>query len=147
MASSTSGPRRVGYLIAAGVNAVLLWIVNVWPGWEAVPFLTPDAAEVIRLVNFSLVVGILTNVVYALWRAAWVKALGDVVTTSIALAVTIRTLQVFPFDFGDSGVDWALWARVALWFFIVVLSIAVIAQVVTFFKAVGTSMSGGGNAD
>lgn len=145
MASSTSAARRVGYLIAAGVNAVLIWIVNVWPGWEAVPFLTPEAAEVIQLVNLSLVLGILTNVVYAVWDAAWVKALGDVVTTSIALAVTIRTLQVFPFDFGDSAVDWSLWARVGLWFFVVVLSIALIAQLVTFFKAVGKSISGGGD--
>lgn len=141
MASSTSAARRVGYLIAAGINAVLIWIVNVWPGWEAVPFLTPDAADVIRLVNLSLVLSILTNVVYSVRDPAWVKALGSVVTTAVALAVTIRTLGVFPFDFGDSGVDWSPWVRVGLWFFTFVLSIAVIAQLVAFFKAVGQSTS------
>jgi len=38
-------------------------------------------------------------------------ALGEVLTTGISLAVMVRTLQVFPFDFGDSTVDWAFWVR------------------------------------
>jgi hypothetical protein len=143
MASSTGRARRVGYLVAAGINVVLLLLVNVRPGWEVVPFLTPETANVIGLVNLSLILGILTNVVYSVRDPSWLKALGSVVTTAVALAVTARTLQVFPFDFGDSGVDWPLWARLGLWFCIVVLSIALFAQAATFLKAlVGSQQDG-----
>jgi hypothetical protein len=34
--------RRVGYVVAAVGEATLLYLVNVWPGWQAVPFLTAD---------------------------------------------------------------------------------------------------------
>jgi hypothetical protein len=43
----------------------------------------------------------------------WLKALGNLLTTLVAIAVGIRVWQVFPFDFGASA-GWALLVRVLL---------------------------------
>ena len=59
----------------------------------------------------------------------WLRALGNVLTTGISLAVMVRSLQVFPFDFGQSEVDWALWVRIGLWLLSLALGIALVVQV------------------
>ena len=106
--------RRVGYVIAGVINVALLYAVNVWPGWSVVPFVTDDMTQVLGIVNASLVVGLVANAVYLVQDAPWVKALGDLVTTAVALAVLTTMWRVFPFDFGESTVDWALLTRVVL---------------------------------
>lgn len=53
--------RRVGYVVGAAVNAVLLLAANVRPGWAAVPFLTDDTRLVLGLVNAALVAGLVVN--------------------------------------------------------------------------------------
>lgn len=50
------GARRIGYAVAVLVNVALLYTINAWPGWEAVPFLTEDLRLVTGLVNASIVV-------------------------------------------------------------------------------------------
>jgi len=105
--------RRVGYAIGAAINVLLLVGVNVWPGWDAVPFLTPDFEQVLGLVNLSLAVGFLTSVANLALDTFGVKALGDLATNAIGFAVSIRLLQVFPFDF-SGGFDWSLIVRVGL---------------------------------
>lgn len=42
MATRPQSPRarRWGYGIAALINLIVAWGVNIWPGWDAVPFLT-----------------------------------------------------------------------------------------------------------
>ena len=47
--------RRFGYVLAALLNAVLLYAVNVWPGWESVPFLTADTALELREHNVAAI--------------------------------------------------------------------------------------------
>ena len=94
---------KLGYVLGAAVDATLLVLVNDTPGWRAVPFLTEDAAGVIGLVNASLVVGLVANLVYGVADPTWLRALGDVVTSSIGLAVLAQLWQVFPFAFsGDT---------------------------------------------
>lgn len=95
--------RRLGYVLGAVVNAVLLVLVNDTPGWRAVPFLTEETTAVLGLVNASLVAGLVANLVYGLADPTWLRALGDVVTTSIGLAVLAALWRVFPFAFrGDT---------------------------------------------
>ncbi len=53
----SAGARRAGYLLAIGFSAVLLVILNGWPGWQAMPFLTSDTGQVLLLVNLSLTAG------------------------------------------------------------------------------------------
>jgi hypothetical protein len=132
------GARRAGYAIAVLLNAALLVLVNRWPGWEALPFLTTDTRLVIAVVNASVLVNLAANLVYLARDPRWLKALGDTLTTAVGLVAMVRIWQVFPFDFGDSSVDWTLLARVALGLGIVGAAIGVIVNAVGFVKAVVT---------
>jgi ABC-type thiamin/hydroxymethylpyrimidine transport system permease subunit len=108
------GARRTGYAIAAAINPALAYAINVRPGWQTVSFLTEDTRQLLGLVNLSLAAGLAANLVYLAHNPPWVKALGDLVTTGIGLAVLVRVWQVFPFDFGSYSFDWALLVRVLL---------------------------------
>jgi hypothetical protein len=128
--------RRVGYVVAALVNAALLYAANSWPGWEAVPFLTGDMRLVMGLVNASIVVNLAANVAYLVRDPAWLKALGDMLTTVVGIVALLRIWQVFPLDFGSSSFDWALVARIMLGVAIVGSAIGVVAAVASFAKSV-----------
>ena len=52
----STGTRRTGYVIAVLVNLALLVGINVWPGWDAVPFLTGETELVLPIVNASITV-------------------------------------------------------------------------------------------
>lgn len=123
--------RRTGYVIAIGVNAALLWLANVAPGWEVLPFLTADMERVMPLVNASLVAGIAANVLYLAADPKWLKALGDIATTTIGIVAMVAIWRVFPFDFGDASFDWALLFRWVLGVGIVGSAIAVVVNVVS----------------
>jgi hypothetical protein len=128
--------RRFGYLVALAVNVAMLYAVNRWPGWDAVSFLTDDMSRVVDWVNASIVVGIGANVVYFVRDPRWLKALGDLLTTTIGIVVLVRLWQVFPFDFPDGSVDWALIARIVLVVGIAGSAIGIIAALVSFVRAV-----------
>jgi hypothetical protein len=130
----STASRRVGYVIAAVINAVLLWLIHVWPGWDAVPFLTADFETVLWLINLSIVVTIALNLIYLIRDPKWLTAAGAIATTAIGFAAAVRMLQVFPFDFGDSDV-WPVVFRVLLWVAIVGSVIGIIANLVTLVRA------------
>ncbi|HEU4512084.1 MAG TPA: hypothetical protein VFR87_03165 [Nocardioidaceae bacterium] len=123
--------RRTGYLIAVGINVLLLWLANVQPGWEALPFLTSDMEQVMPLVNASLIAGAVANVVYLAADPKWLKALGDIVTTVVGIVAMVKMWQVFPFDFGDASFDWALLFRWVLGVGIVGSAISILVNLVS----------------
>lgn len=125
------GARKFGYALGAVVNTVLLYLVNVAPGWQAVPFLTGDTRQVLALANLSLAVGIVANLVYPAYDPPWFKNVGDLLTTGIALALLVRVWAVFPFAFAGTGPDWALVARVVLLVSIAGTVVAVVVQLVS----------------
>jgi hypothetical protein len=92
--------RVAGYLIAAAINAGVLWLVIVAPGWRWLPFLTEDFSRVLGLVALSFVLGVVANVVYVAVDPTWMKRLGDALTTAVGVVVMLQLLRVFPFDFG-----------------------------------------------
>lgn len=106
-----AGARRAGYVGSAGANVLLLLLVNTWPGWDAVPVLTEDTPQVLGLVNLSLTVGLLANLVYLLHDPPWLRYVGDLVTTSVGLAAMVRVWQVFPLDVSEG---WRLVAHLLL---------------------------------
>jgi len=143
---ATAGPtgrpgpvaRRAGYLIAVVVNGVVWYVVNVHPTWHAVRFLTADTRAVLPLFNFSLVATIVANLVYVAYDPRWMTAAGGVVTTTIGLAVLVRLLRVFPFDF-PAQPPWALIARILLVFAIVGAAIGLLVE---FGRLVGAGWRG-----
>jgi hypothetical protein len=125
--------RRVGYVIAIAINAALLFVVNIEPGWQVLPFLTDSTTEVLGLVNLSFAAGLVVNAAYFVHDAAWLKSLGDLITAGVGLAVAIRMWQVFPFEFHGSF-DWALLVRILLVLTMVGTSIAIVVQVISLVR-------------
>ncbi|MEV4536483.1 hypothetical protein AB0J82_22115 [Asanoa sp. NPDC049518] len=126
--------RRFGYLIAVGLNALFLYLVNVRPGWDALPILTEDTVLVLGLVNVSATLGILTNVSYVITDPAWWRATGEIVTTAVGLAVLVRLWDVFPFAFGGGGTNWGLLVRVVLVVAIVGSILGIVVQLHTLAR-------------
>ncbi|MFP5312282.1 MAG: hypothetical protein ACLGH7_07740 [Actinomycetes bacterium] len=126
---------RSGNIGTVVVNALLLYGINVWPGWQVVPFLTPDTGRVLDLINASLIAGIIVNLVCVLIRSRALLALGNLVVMGIGVAALLRLWEVFPFDFGTSWSGWPVVVRVFLVLGIVGSIIGAIVEVVNFFRA------------
>lgn len=126
---------RGGNIGSVLVNAVLLWGINIWPGWKAVPFLTADMERVLGMINASLTAGIIANLIFVVIRNRGVMALGNLAVLGIGLAATLRMLEVFPFDFGDSWSGWPVVVRVLLVLGIVGSIIGMVVEIVAMFRA------------
>ncbi|RFU20458.1 hypothetical protein [Geodermatophilus marinus] len=125
------GRRRAGYLVGALVDGVLLWLIHVWPGWEAVPFLTDATPQVLGLVDATLVAGIVVAGVELVWDPRRLVALGELVTSALGLAATVRVLQVFPFDLEGA---WPAVVRVVLWIGVVGAAIGALVALVRLVR-------------
>jgi hypothetical protein len=130
--------RRFGYLVAASVNAAMLYAVNAWPGWDALPFLTSETGQVLTAVNASIVAGIVVNLVYLGHDPRWLRGLGDMVTTAFSLAALLRIWEVFPFYFSGDGLDWALLVRVLLVLGVVGTAIGFVTGLIAFVRNLPT---------
>jgi hypothetical protein len=132
----TSGParssgrtgRRVGYGIAAGINGLLLYLVNVSPGWEAVSFLTESFASVVGLLNASLAVGLAVNLLWIVADPPWLRSLGQVVQSGLGLAVVLTLLDIFPFDVTINDLDLAWLLRFVLIIIAIATGIGLLVQ-------------------
>lgn len=127
--------RRFGYAVAIAVNALLIFLIYVEPGWRVLPFLTEDATAVIALVVLSIFVSIAVNLVWIAYDPLWLKSLGDLVTTIVSIVVLARILTVFPFSFPADS-PWELVVRIFLIVGLVGSCIGVIAHLVTFIRRV-----------
>jgi len=130
--------RRFGYVVGAAVNALLLYLINRNPGWEAVPFLTGDTIQVLGVVNASIAVGLVANLVYVVWDPTWLRSLGELATTSIGVLAMVRFWRVWPVDLPDPSV-WTVSARIAVAAGIVGGLIGILAATVRFVGAVASS--------
>ena len=130
---SRVGARRVGYVIAAVLTAGFWYVVNVRPGWSTLSFLTGEAAQVIALLDVSLAVSLVANVFYLAYDPPWFRSLGDLITTSVGLAVLIQIWQVFPFAFTGSF-DWSPLVRTALTVAVVGSVIAIVVNLVALVR-------------
>jgi hypothetical protein len=143
MATTATRPsiaaRRFGYLVAVGINAAMLWFINIWPGWWVLPFLTRDVELVIGWMNVSILVGIGANLVYAVNDPPWLRAVGEIVTAAVGLVVLRRVWDVFPFQVPDRPFDWALMIRVVLVVAIIGSVVAIVVQLVRLVRLLSTS--------
>lgn len=130
----SAAARRLGYIIAAAINAAMVFAVNVWPGWQALPFLTDETPRVLGLVNLTLVVNLIVNVVYVAHDPPWLKALGDLMTAAVGLASTSWVLRVFPFDFTGYAFNWTPLVRIVLIVGVVGCALAIVVQLVTLIR-------------
>jgi hypothetical protein len=122
--------KRVGYLVAAALNGVMLWAVHQLLDWGWPGFLTADFEQVLGLVTASFIAGIVVNLALAVHDRGRSRAFADLVTAAFALAVGVRMWEVFPFDFAGYATDWSGPMRVALGVGIAATGIAIIVNLV-----------------
>ncbi|HYN66550.1 MAG TPA: hypothetical protein VES93_06645, partial [Ornithinibacter sp.] len=77
---------------------------------------------------------LVANLVYVVWDPTWLKALGDLVTTSVGTLAMVRIWQVWPIDF-PTGSAWGVVARIAVGVGIVGGLIGILASVGRFARA------------
>jgi hypothetical protein len=134
-AQRSRASRRAGYLVSIAINGVLLYLLNVHPGWQSMSFLTPSTAQVIGLVDLTLWAGIVANGVYVIADPVPLRVVGDLVTLTIGLVTTVRVWDVFPFAFHGSVAFVAVIVRVVLVIGIVGASIGIIYSTVTLVRS------------
>jgi hypothetical protein len=132
----------VGYFLAVAINLALLFFLNVAPGWEVFGFLTADTAQIMPIMNASLVAGALANLVFVITDPPAVKALGDLITTAITFAVALRVWQVYPFDFTGYSFDWDIVVRFALVVAMFGTAVGAVVALVRLLR-LGVTRSGG----
>lgn len=133
-ARPSTAVRRGGYVASIMIGAALLFVLNGWPGWQALPFLTSDTTQVLWLVNLSLAAGLAANAIYLFYDPPWLRSLGDLVTTAIGLAAAVRVWQVFPFSFQGSAAGWSTALRVLLIVVIVGSCIGILVNLVRLVR-------------
>ncbi|WP_214401444.1 hypothetical protein [Pseudonocardia lacus] len=138
MRERTSSGRRIGSLLLVVLSAVTLVAVHVWPGWTAVPFLTPATTQVLGVFTGSLVLTMVVQALDALIDGPRLRAAGDVATSAMGVVVAARVWQVFPFRFDPAGFDWAVVVRVLLVLGMVGAAIGVLTAGVVLARGGGT---------
>lgn len=123
--------RRAGYVASVLVNGLILFLTNEHPGWQTLPFLTPAFADVLPLINASIVANLVANAVFVVYDGRRLKALLQLVLAGFSLAVSVQLLSVFPFDFGTGGFPWAGVLRVLLVIGVIGSAIAIVVSLVT----------------
>ncbi len=114
------------------MNSVLLYVVNVLPGWGAALFLTPEAAQVVPVLNAVFIIGIVGNLVNVVVDRRWMRAVTETLSSTVSLLGIIMILSLFPFNPDDSTVHWSLITRVVLGFAAVACVVSIIVQVAVF---------------
>lgn len=135
--------RRLGHVFAAMTNGVLLWVAHQLLGWGWPGFLTTDVELVMGLVTVTLLASMATSLVLALDPAAQVRLLAELVRAGLVLAVALRLLEVFPFDFTGHAVGWSGLLRSSL---IIAIAAAIVAIVVKLVRLL-SDLEGAGLLD
>lgn len=138
--------RRAGYVLSMAINLGLLWLVNLDPGWQAVPFLTAEFTRVVGLVNLSLAAGVAVNLGYVVADPEWAKRLGDAITAAIALVVLLQLLTIFPFDLGPDRSGWETVLRTVLALACVGTAIGIIASLAQLLRTIIDGPGGRGGS-
>lgn len=132
--------RGTGYVLSAVVNLILMWVVNQLLDWGRPGFLTDEFADVLPLINLSFSAAIVVNLVW-IWRdPAWLKHSAQIGANLVSLAASIRTWQVFPFDFSANAVDWTPAVRGLILLALVGVVVATLSESIRLVRVLdGTS--------
>jgi len=129
--SRRRGSTRAGYIVAAAVDLVVLWIMNQLLGWGWPPFLTSSFQDLLPFIDVSLVASAVVNLSWA-WRdPEWFHHLAQIGLNLIGLVVAVKTWQIFPFDFSGSG-----WETVTRMLIALAVGVIVVATVVEVVKLI-----------
>lgn len=119
---------RPGYVAAIVVQAAFLWLAHRLLEWGWPSFLTSSFEQVLPWITASIIVSMAVNACFIIWDQGWFRALGDMATGVMGVAVGVVTWDVFPFDFSGWGTDWTWLVRLVVAVGIVGSSISVVVN-------------------
>lgn len=105
---------RVPALTAVLVVAALLVVLNVLPGWEALPVLTPAAESAVAMLNLALIVLLVSRAVALVEPSPRVRAAARYLIALISLALLADLWATMPVDFGSNPDPWVSATRLVL---------------------------------
>ena len=103
------------HVFGAVCFAVLLVLVNVWPGWQVVPLLTDEMGSLLWLVNLSLGLSLFTQLAFLVDENPRLRALARYVIALVDMVLCAQLLIVFPFDLVAADPAWTTALRLLLW--------------------------------
>lgn len=127
--------RRIGYVVELAVNAGLLWVTHHLLAWDVLPFLTSDWNLVVPIITVSLAASMIASACYLVYDATWFKSLTEIAVLGAAIAASVRLLEVFPFDFTVTSIDWTGFGRTILVLAIVGSAIGMLAAGGRFMRS------------
>jgi hypothetical protein len=122
--------RQVDYVVAVALDALLLFVLNVWPTWASLPFVTVDAIQAVTILNIATVVNIDLNGLCLAVDFGWLKPLTEFINAVFSLMFAMEVRRSFPFNLPAGSVDWELIARLAILVTIIGSVIGIIVQFV-----------------
>jgi len=128
-------PTRPGYAMAIAVNVAVLFVANNLLEWDLIPFLTGDFSRVLWIIDVSLLATVVVNLAYLWYDPAWFKSGCQICLGGISMLVSIRMLQVFPFDFTGSQFDWEPVARFVMILGVIAVGIGIVVEVVKLVRS------------
>lgn len=130
-------------IVSLVVNLALLLLLNVVPGWQALPFLTEQAALVVPYVSFSLAAAAVGAGLQLLAPTAWMRGLTGAIGSAFALIASVALWQVFPFDVPD---PWPVILRILIGLGIFGAIVGMISGGVGFARGLLTQRKGNGDS-
>jgi len=133
-ASPSSGPGRLGFLVGALFNGLLIWVAHNLLDWGFPPFLTDSFTDALPAVTVSLVVAVVANGLRIIYPARWFVTATEIPVVTANLYASVVMWRVFPFDFSDYQFRWDLVMRAFLIIAIVGTAIGFVGQVVKLLR-------------
>jgi hypothetical protein len=99
--------RNGEYIAAIIFNFIFLYIFNNLLNWQ-VYFVTSALNEVLWIINLSIIVAIVGNVLMLLYRPDWFRHVTKIVLNVVAFIAVYLVYIVFPFNFNNSFLNWGL---------------------------------------
>jgi hypothetical protein len=131
----SAAERRVGYIIAALINVIGLWIIHHLLRWGWPPFLTDSFEDLLPYITASFAATIVINLLWAVRDPAWFRHAGQIALNLVAIRAAERTWEIFPFDFTGYDPVWEAVARSVIGVSLVGLVIATIVEVVGLVRS------------
>ncbi len=119
---------RAEFIVAVIVNIILYYIANNLLNWH-ISFIAPTFADVLWIVNYSLLAVIIVNLIFIFYHPNWLRNLLQAVVDVLFIITAYTFFTVFPFLVGE-GVDIALKILIAL--MIVASVISLVVHIVRF---------------
>lgn len=115
--------KKSEYIFSIIANLILLYIANNLLNWN-ISFITDVFTQVLWIINLSIVVTILGNVMFLVYDPSWFRHLTKAVMNTFGFIVTYTLYIVFPFSFSQSYTVFAVKLALIIIMVLLVLTVA-----------------------